>query len=172
MSSPDHLARPDRRDFLRKTGVGAAVAGGAWVVPQIFSSPAGAAPITWYLEIDASDCSVVASTTNSGFGCDPTGWLSGQTPPVNGVDLNWTLTENAGAGDCTDGFVLDISDLGTIITFAEADVFCTNVSGGNNNQCRSGTIDGPMTQVDFGSLASDPQDCIYTTFRIIIVQGS
>jgi hypothetical protein len=166
----DQPATHDRRDFLRKAGVGAAVAGGAWVVPEIITAPAGAAPITWWVEIDPTDCSAVL-TTSSSIGCDPAGWAPAQTPPTNGIDLNWTIVENAGPGDCTLGFTFTISDLITTIVAAEAEETCAASSPPGESRCVTGTIDGPMTGVSFPDNFT-PEQCTYDVFRIVIVQGS
>ena len=167
----DHAERRQgRRDFLRKAGTGAAVAGAAWAVPQIQTVPAGAAPVSWYLEIDPATCAVISPTTGSSITCDPTGWLTGQTGPVNGADINWTLVQNNGL-DCTQGFVLTVTDPDTIIVAARAEETCANSSPPGQSRCVDGTINGAQTEVTFPD-NFNPEQCLYDVFRIIIRQGS
>lgn len=157
-----------RRDFLRKAGVGAAVAGAAWVAPQIRSEPAGAAPVTWYLQL-LPDCSQVSPTTApSTAGCEPVAWMTGETGPVNGSDLNWTLTEN-NATDCLAGFSLTFSDVGITIVDATAEEFCTDSSPPNSFRCVPGNISG--STVSFPDNSS-PESCVYVGYWIIVNLGS
>ena len=165
----DPVATADhgRRDFLRKAGVGVAVAGAAWVAPQIRSEPAGAAPVTWYLEI-AATCAEVSPTTSSGNGCEPVAWMVGETGPVNGSDLNWVLTENNGS-NCLAGFSLTFSDLGITIVDATAREFCTDSSPPSSFRCVPGNISG--STVSFPDNSS-PENCAYVGFWIIVNLGS
>ena len=173
MSSEEHpltssgAADHGRRDFLRKAGVGAAVVGAAWAAPQIRSQPAGAAPVLWYLELDPS-CAVISPTTASLNGCDPTGWMTGETGPVNGSDLNWTLTENNGA-NCLLGFDLTVTDVGATIVAAEAEEFCTDSSPPNSFRCVPGSITGATVSFPDNSAG---ENCAYVGFRIIVALGS
>lgn len=157
---------PDRRRFLK----GAAVAGGAvWVSPLILTAPAGAAPTVWYVEFDPNGAAV--TTTSSGLvpPCEPAGWTPGVLPPVNGVDLNWTMTFNNGF-DATQGFSLTFSDLGAQILGAEAEETCALSSPPGETRCVTGTIIG-LDTVTFPD-NFNPEQCLYDVFRIVLQTGS
>jgi hypothetical protein len=155
-----------RRTFLRR----AAVAGGvAWVAPTVLSTPAGAQPVSWYVEIDPN-CNVVTTTLSSlGPDCEPAGWIPGQPAPVNGVDLDWSMTMNNG-DDCSQGFVIAFDDPGAIILGAVAEETCLASSPPGEVNCITGTPVG-LNGVSFPDNFV-PEQCLYDVFRILLQTGS
>lgn len=152
-----------RRSFLRR----AAVAGGvAWVAPQVLTTPAGAAPVDWYLELDPDGNAVTTTTSTS---CEPMGWVAGASPPVNGVDLDWTLTFNNGL-DATQGFVLTFDDPGAVILESLAEETCLASSPPGEVRCVAGTPNG-LNEVSFPD-SFVPEQCLYDVFRIRVQSGS
>jgi hypothetical protein len=152
--------------FLRR----AAVAGGvAWVAPQVLTTPAGALPIDWLLEIDPN-CNPV-TTTNSilGSSCEPPTWVSGEPPPVNGLDLDWTMSMNNGT-DCSQGFVITFSDPGAVILAAMAEETCLASSPPGEVNCVNGIPNG-LNEVSFPDNFV-PEQCLYDVFRILLQTGS
>jgi hypothetical protein len=92
----------DRREFLRKAGLGAAVAG-AWVAPQVLSTgtaSAACSPITKLLQVSAPTCSAMTTTVDSDLpGCVPTSWATGQ----NDGHLHLRADVHGGTITITDG---------------------------------------------------------------------
>lgn len=146
----------DRREFLRRAGLGAAVAG-AWVAPQVLSTPTASAactPVDRLLQVSIG-CAAVVTTTNAGLpACVPTGWANGRNDgvgfacaPAPGVAKGATITIAAG---CTP-------------TEAMAVRTCFLSSGGSPvRTCVTGTIVGQV--VTFPTI-TDPR-CFYDAYRI------
>lgn len=129
----------DRRTFIRRAAV---VAGAAWVAPQIITTPAGAQSMVWLVEIDPITCSAVATTASSLVPpCEPADWVVGEPPPVNGLDLNWTIVEN-NPGDCTLGMTITFTDPGALILEGVAEETCLNSSPPGETMCVPGTAIG------------------------------
>ncbi|WP_208027200.1 hypothetical protein [Rhabdothermincola sediminis] len=158
------LPRTDRRSFLRRAAV---VGGAAWVAPQVVTVPAGAAPVTWYVELDLDGNAVL--TTASTIGCDPAGWVDGLLPPINGVDLNWSIVFNNGF-DASQGMQATFSDIGAVIVDASAEETCAGSSPPGAVRCVPGDI-GPVNVVDFPDMTV-PESCVYDVFRIVLQTGS
>ena len=142
----------DRREFLRRAGLGAAAAG-AWVAPQVLSSGvahAGCTPVIRCLQVTASGCSGSGMT---GFaGCLPSGCsLGGSTPPVS-----WTCAGNS----------VTITTAGCTITDAVGVKACIG-SGGPATFCVAPSSSLPATTVTFPTLVAPPA-CNYLYFRLSI----
>ncbi|MEJ5254883.1 MAG: hypothetical protein WHS89_05990 [Acidimicrobiales bacterium] len=137
------------------------------MAPQIITTPAGAAPVTRYLELDSYGVPQV--TTPSGIGCDPAGWVTGQPALVNGIDLNWTIVFNNGF-DATQGFQITFTDPSAVVLAAEAEETCAGSSPPGQSKCVTGTI-GPINVVDFPDMTV-PELCVYDVFRIVVQSGS
>jgi hypothetical protein len=154
-----------RRTFLRR----AAVAGGvAWVAPQVLSAPAGAQVVDWYVEFDPN-CNAVTTTPSVLVPpCEPPDWIVGAAPPVNGVDLDWTMVMNNGS-DCTQGFVITFNDPGAIVVAAVAEESCS-LSSPPEQRCVTGVPNG-LNEVSFPDNFV-PQQCLYDVFRLVLQLGS
>jgi hypothetical protein len=160
----------DRRTFIRRAAV---VAGAAWVAPQIITTPAGAQSMVWLVEIDPITCEAVFTTASSLVPpCEPADWVVGEPPPVNGLDLNWTIVDNNGGLDCTLGMTLTFTDPGAVILGAEAEETCLNSSPPGETRCVAGTAIG-MNGVSWpDNFTGNPEQCIYDVFRIRVQTGS
>jgi hypothetical protein len=158
----------DRRTFIRRTAAMTGAVGAVWVAPQIISSPAGAAPVTYYLELDP-DCTPVTTTPSSLDPlCEPAGWTTGVDPPLPGV-LNWTMAMNNGL-DCSQGFVITFTDYNAVVLGAEAEETCAGSSPPGVVRCVTGT---PLAVnvIEFPDMAV-PEACVYDVFRIVVQTGS
>lgn len=145
----------DRREFLRRAGLGAAVAG-AWVAPQVLSTPTASAacsPVEKFLQVSIG-CAGVARTAPSLLGCAPTGWT---TPGNDGVGFAC-----APAPGIAKGATITIA-AGCTPLQAMAVRTCFLSSGGSPvRTCIPGTIVGQV--VTFPTI-TDPR-CFYDAYRI------
>jgi len=149
----------DRREFLRKAGLGAAVAG-AWVAPQVLSTStalAACTPIPKLLQINANSCGDMTTTEDPDLpGCKPSGWATGRDDGVgftcSGDEMGATITIT---DNCT-------------VTGAKAVKWCSLASG-NQYQCIDGAI-GPSNVVTFPTITGSDitQGCVYIEFRIAL----
>ena len=149
----------DRREFLRKAGLGA-VAAGAWVAPQVLSTATASAactPINKLLQVSAPSCSAMDTTVDSNLpGCVPT---------------DWAINRNDGVG-----FTCAGNALGATITITDG---CTPVSAkvvkwcqfasGNQYSCVDGAI-LPGNVVTFAAITGSglTQGCVYLEYRITV----
>jgi len=150
----------DRRDFLRKAGLGA-VAAGAWVAPQVLSTATASAactPITKLLQIQANACpgnSGVVTTSNA---CAPLGWSAGVNDGV-------TFTCSSLTVNPAQGSTITITN-GCTPTSARAVKYCPTGSG-TGLTCVTGTIVG--TQITFTMNGTDIlNNCVFVDFRITV----
>lgn len=130
---------------------------GAWVAPQVLSTPTASAvctPVEKLLQVNIS-CTAVNTTTNGGLpGCVPTGWVDGRNDgvgfsctPAPGVAKGATITIAAG---CTP-------------LEARAVKSCFLSSGGSPVlTCVTGSIVGQV--VTFPTITDSR--CFYDAYRI------
>ena len=141
----------DRREFLRRAGLGAAAAG-AWVAPQVLSSGvahAGCTPVTRCLQVTASGCSGSGMTSSPLGTCLPSGCsVGGSTPPVS-----WTCGTNS----------VTITTAGCTIVDAVAVKSCSG-SGGPALLCVTPSS-MTATTVTFPTLVAPPT-CTYLVYRL------
>lgn len=149
----------DRREFLRKAGLGAAVAG-AWVAPQVLSTgtaSAACSPITKLLQVSAPTCSAMTTTVDSDLpGCVPTSWATGQNDGV-------TFT----CGADVHGGTITITDGCTPVS-AKVVKYCALVSGGGAYSCVTGTIAGNVVTFPTITGLGLTQGCVYLEYRITL----
>ena len=145
----------DRREFLRRAGLGAAAAT-AWVAPQVLgtaTASAGCTAITKELQINPSNCASVTPTGVDPYlpGCVPSGWIGGQSDV-----LSITCTQNVNGGIY--GLSVRIDSVGCTIVAGKAVKYCP--SGSSHYVCVDGTVTGGNT-VTFATISpSDPAGCI------------
>ena len=152
----------DRREFLRRAGLGAAAAT-AWVAPQVLgtaTASAGCTAITKELQINPSNCASVTPTGVDPYlpGCVPSGWIGGQS---DGVTFTCTPVSPSGIY----GISVTITNGCTIIG-GKAVKYCP--SGSTHYSCVTGTVTGGTT-ISFPTLSpSDPAGCIYEWVGITV----
>lgn len=151
----------DRREFLRRAGLGAAVTG-AWIAPQVLSTGvahAACTPIDKCLQIVPSSCSsggVPVDGTTMGS-CVPDPWCSDGT----NHGITYTCSSNS-----TQGSTITITSAGCWIVDAVAVKFCPAASG-TKYFCVPGTISVDELSVTFPTIVPPPS-CDYLVYRIAI----
>jgi hypothetical protein len=155
----------DRRDFLRRAGLGAAAAG-AWVAPQVLSTSTASAactPVCKLLQV-TTGCAPASTNVNGNLpGCVPScqsgvagSWASGPndlvgfscTPAPGGNSKGATITIANGCTPADAKAVKQCSASGGLVTYS----------------CVSGSISGQV--VTFPTI-TDPQ-CFYDAYRITV----
>jgi len=159
-------ASHDRRDFLRKAGLGA-VAAGAWVAPQVLSTSTASAACTPICELLQVNTSCVAVTTNINGslpgcvpGCAPGlsgGWASGQNDGIP-----FTCTPAGGGG--TKGATITITNGCTPVEARAVRVCSSGSGGGLTYSCVNGSIAGQV--ITFPTITSPL--CFYDAYRITV----
>lgn len=150
----------DRREFLRRAGLGAAVTG-AWIAPQVLSTGvahAACTPVAKCLQIVPSTCSETATSSSPLGSCVPSGWCT--DGHLDGV--TFTCSANTDQGS-----TITITSAGCTIDDAVAVKFCPAASGGTQYSCIPGTIGGGGTTVTFPTIVAPPT-CQYLLYRITL----
>ena len=148
----------DRREFLRKAGLGA-VAAGAWVAPQVLSTATASAactPIAKLLQVAAPSCLEMTTSVDSNLpGCVPSSWATGQNDGVG-----FTCAGNAL------GATITITD-GCTPVDAKVVKWCSLASG-NQYSCITGSISGNVVTFPTITGSGITQGCVYLEYRITV----
>ena len=148
----------DRRDFLRKAGLGAAVAG-AWVAPQVLSTPTASAactPLIKLLQVAAPSCLEMTTSLDANLpGCVPTSWATGRNDGVG-----FTCAGNAL------GATITITDGCTPVS-AKVVKYCPLASG-SQYSCITGSIVGNVVTFPTITGSGIIEGCVYLEYRITV----
>lgn len=144
----------DRREFLRRAGLGAAAAG-AWVAPQVLSTGvahAGCTPVNRCLQVTVSGCAGSGITASPLGTCLPAGCTAGGGLPPG---VTWTCGTNS----------VTITAAGWWLSDAVAVKSCSG-SGGPTLSCVPYSS-LTATTATFPTLVAPPT-CTYLLYRLTI----
>lgn len=147
----------DRREFLRKAGLGA-VAVGAWAAPQVLSTgraSAACTPVTKLLQVDKNGFAQLTSTPLVA-GCAPSGWAVSRNDGVT-----FSFSSSAPGGPTT----ITITN-GCTLVDARAVRYDANGSGGPGYKCVKGTVTG--NSVTFPAAPPGLTGSFYVDYRITV----
>ncbi len=151
----------DRREFLRRAGLGAAAAG-AWVAPQVLGTAtvsAACTPVDKFLQVAAQGGSEESTTNDPNLpGCKPSTWVTGRTDGITFTPDPTTL----GAGG-----TLTITSVDCTPLEAKVVKYCPSGSG-SGYVCITGTIVG--NDITFPALtgAELAAGCVYQRIRVYL----
>jgi hypothetical protein len=152
----------DRREFLRRAGLGAAAAG-AWVAPQVLGTAtvsAACTPVDKFLQVAASGATSGESMTNDPNlpGCKPSTWVTDRTDGI-------TFTPNP--TNLEYGGTLTITSAGCTPVQAKVVKYCPSGSG-SGYVCINGTIVGNDITFPALTLAEQDAGCVYQRIRVYL----